>query len=150
VTARARAVVLVWIVFLAACAVLASRARFATDLSAFLPAAPTPAQRVLVDQLREGVVSQLLLIGLEGAAADRLAGLSTGLAQQLAAAPEFAYASNGAEESVRADAQFLLTHRYLLSPGVSAGRRSRRRASRLPIQGNRRPNTPSTQGQRAH
>ena len=55
-TARARAVVLVWIVFLAACVDLASRARFATDLSAFLPEAPTPAQRVLVDQLREGVV----------------------------------------------------------------------------------------------
>lgn len=119
-TARGRALVLIWIVFLAACAVLAVRARFATDLSAFLPAAPTPAQRVLVDQLREGVVSQLLLIGLEGAPVDRLAGLSTALAQQLAAAPEFAYASNGAQESMQAEAQFLLTHRYLLSPGVSA------------------------------
>ena len=55
-TARGRAAILIWIVFLAACAILASRAHFTTDLSAFLPGSPTPSQRVLVDQLREGVV----------------------------------------------------------------------------------------------
>jgi predicted exporter len=122
VTARGRAAVLIWIVFLAACAIVASRAHFTTDLSAFLPGSPTPSQRVLVDQLREGVVSQLLLVAMEGAPQARLAQISTALTEQLAAAPEFIYVSNGAQERMQADAEFLLTHRYLLSPGVTAER----------------------------
>ena len=119
---RGRAAILLWIAFLAACAFVASRARFTTDLSAFLPSSPTPAQRVLVDQLREGVVSQLLLVALEGAPPERLAQMSTALADALTAAPEFLYVSDGAEERMRTDAQFLLAHRYLLSAGVTAER----------------------------
>jgi predicted exporter len=122
VTLRGRAAILVWIVFLAACAVVASRARFTADLSAFLPGSPTPSQRVLVDQLRDGVVSQLLLVGLEGAPADQLARISTALTERLAVAPEFVYVSNGEQERMQAEAAFLLTHRYLLSPGVTAER----------------------------
>ncbi len=121
-TRRGRAAVLVWILFLAACALVASRARFTTDLSAFLPGSPTPSQRVLVDQLREGVVSQLLLVAVEGASADRLARISAALAQRLGAAPEFAYVANGAQERMQADAEFLLANRYLLSPGVTTER----------------------------
>jgi len=41
-------------------------ASYVADLSAFLPARPTPAQRLLVDQLRDGPGSRLLLIALEG------------------------------------------------------------------------------------
>jgi len=122
VTARGRAAVMVWIVFLAACAIVASRARFTTDLSAFLPGSPTPSQRILVDQLREGVVSQLLLVALEGAPANQLARISATLTDRLRAAPEFVYVSNGAQEGMQADAEFLLAHRYLLSPGVAAER----------------------------
>ena len=121
-TRRGRAAILLWIAFLTACALLASRARFTTDLSAFLPSSPTPAQRVLVDQLREGVVSQLLLVGLEGAPPERLAQISAALAEQLAGVPEFLYVSNGALERMQADAQFLLAHRYLLSSGVTVER----------------------------
>ena len=129
-TRRGRAAILLWIAFLAACALLASRARFTTDLSAFLPSSPTPAQRVLVDQLREGVVSQLLLVGLEGAPPERLAQMSAAFAEQLAGAPEFLYVSNGAQERMQADAQFLLAHRYLLSSDVTRGALQRRRAAR--------------------
>jgi predicted exporter len=121
-TLGGRAAVLVWIAFLAGCALVASQARFTTDLSAFLPGSPTPSQRVLVDQLREGVVSQLLLIALEGGPAEALSRVSSALADRLAEAPEFVYASNGAQERLHADGEFLLRHRYLLSPGVTAER----------------------------
>src|SRR5262249_52461619 len=117
-----RAPVWLWIVFLAACAAVASQARFTTDLSAFLPRLPTPEQRILVDQLREGVVSQVVLIALQAAPQDKLALMSNALAERLAQAPEFAYASNGAQERVEADGKFLLAHRYVLSPGVRAER----------------------------
>ena len=121
-TLRGRTSVYLWIAFLAACAVIASQARFTTDLSAFLPRSPTPSQRILVDQLREGVVSQLILIGLEGAARDKLTQLSNALTDRLLRTPEFAYVSNGAQERMEADGQFLLRHRYLLSPDVTPER----------------------------
>ncbi|MEO7128074.1 MAG: hypothetical protein ABI040_04295, partial [Rhodoferax sp.] len=56
-----------WVAALLLCGVLISRASFTADLSAFLPKAPTPEQRLLVDQLRDGVVSRLILVGIEGA-----------------------------------------------------------------------------------
>ncbi len=117
-TLRGRAPVYLWILFLGACAVVASQARFTTDLSAFLPRSPTPSQRILVDQLREGVVSQLVLIGVDGAPQSQLSQISDALAERLARDPLFAYASNGAQARVEADGQFLLRNRYLLSPGV--------------------------------
>jgi len=120
VTGRTR--VVLWIVFLAACAAVASQAHFTTDLSAFLPRSPTPSQRILVDQLRAGVVSQVILIGVQGAPQDKLAQVSNALVERLAQAPEFAYASNGAQERMEADGKFLLRNRYLLSPGVTAER----------------------------
>jgi predicted exporter len=103
VTARARAVVLVWIVFLAACAVLASRVR-ACHRPVGLPAdGVDAAQRVLVDQLR-GRGLAAALIGLEGR--DRPAGRSDTALAQHAAAPEFAYATSSAEDSMQAEARF--------------------------------------------
>jgi predicted exporter len=117
-TRGGRAPVYLWILFLGACAAIASQARFTTDLSAFLPRSPTPSQRILVDQLREGVVSQLILIGVDGAPPSTLVQISDALADRLARDPIFAYASNGAQARVEADGQFLLRNRYLLSPGV--------------------------------
>jgi len=116
---RGRARIFVWFVFLAACIVVAVQARFTADLSAFLPSSPTPAQRVLVDQLRAGVVSQVLLIGLEGAPAAQLAGISEALNERLVGMPQFTYVSNGGQARMQADAAFLLRHRYVLSPGVT-------------------------------
>jgi len=119
---KGRAWVLLWLVFLGVCGAIAARAHFTTDLSAFLPRAPTPEQQLLVDQLREGVVSQLILIGLEGAPAEQLARVSDALTDRLAQAPEFAYVNNGAQERIEADGRFLMRHRYLLSPGVTPER----------------------------
>jgi predicted exporter len=122
VRARSRIPVILWILFFGACAAIAARARFTTDLSAFLPRLPTPSQRILVDQLREGVVSQLILVGLSAAPPDQLARISGALADRLAAAPEFAYVNNGAADRVEADGRVLFRHRYLLSPGVTPER----------------------------
>ena len=119
---KGRAWVFLWVVFLGACAAIAARAHFTTDLSAFLPRAPTPDQQLLVDQLREGVVSQLFLIGLDGAPVEQLARLSNALTDRLARTSEFAYVNNGAQERIEADGRFLMRHRYLLSPGVTPER----------------------------
>ena len=46
--------------------IVIGRTEFTTDLSAFLPQSPTKEQQVLLDQLRDGVVSRLILVGIEG------------------------------------------------------------------------------------
>ena len=56
-----------WICVLALCALQVARTRFVADLSSFLPAAPSAQQRLLVDQLREGALSRVMLLGIEGA-----------------------------------------------------------------------------------
>jgi predicted exporter len=92
-------------------------------MSAFLPEAATPAQRLLVGELREGVASRLLLVGIEGAPSDALAGLSRALATRLQAAREaFVYVANGDAALAQADREFLFANRYALSPGVAPGR----------------------------
>jgi predicted exporter len=111
-----------WVVFLAVCIALAARARYTTDMSAFLPRSPTPSQQLLVDQLREGVVSRLLLVAIQGAPPEVLAQLSQKLTDALSKATDVAYVSNGDETRLTADGQFLLEHRYLLSPRTTPER----------------------------
>jgi predicted exporter len=66
VTLPARARVGIWLGLILVCALVVARSQYSADLAAFLPSSPTPMQRFLVDELREGVVSRLMLIGIEG------------------------------------------------------------------------------------
>lgn len=118
----ARGAIAVWLVLFTACAWLVTRADYSTDLAAFLPSSPSPAQQLLVDQLRDGAVSRMILIGVEGAAPARLADISRRLAQALEADSEFAYVANGAQQRVAREAEFLLNQRYLLSADVNVNR----------------------------
>src|SRR5215203_538818 len=68
VARRGALVVALWLAGVAAAVVIAARAHYVADLSAFLPSAPTPEQAVLLDQLKSGATSRLLVIGIEGGA----------------------------------------------------------------------------------
>jgi len=72
---RLRALLL-WSVCIVIAAIVVVRARYITDLSAFLPDKPTPTQQLLVDQLRDGPASRVILIAIEGADAGTRAKLS--------------------------------------------------------------------------
>jgi predicted exporter len=119
-SARRAAVLAVWLCSLIAAAAVALHARYITDLSAFLPAHPTPQQRILVEQLREGPASRLLLVGIEGGSRLARAAVSIDMGQRLRADPEFASVNNGQEASAERDREFLFAHRYLLSDAVDA------------------------------
>ncbi|KVA60513.1 hypothetical protein WI61_15800 [Burkholderia cepacia] len=118
---RQRAV-LVWLLALVACGVAIGRAHFTADLSAFLPSSPSAGQRVLVDQLRDGIVSRLILVAIDGGDAATRAALSRRVAGTLRADPQFAAVHNGEASNDARDRQFIFDHRYLLSPAVTPQR----------------------------
>jgi predicted exporter len=111
-----------WLVGLAFCAWTTTQARFVADLSAFLPATPTAEQRFLVDQLRDGALSRVMLIGIEGADAAARADISRSVARALGADPLFASAANGAASGFARERELLFAHRYALSPNVTPER----------------------------
>ncbi|KAB0474172.1 MMPL family transporter [Ralstonia insidiosa] len=118
--------VLLWLLGLLLCAIVIGRTSFTADLSAFLPRSPSAEQRVLVDQLREGLVSRLILIGIEGGGGDDAATTRAALSRQLAATlradAQFSAINNGEPVSEARDRQFVFEHRYVLSPAVTPQR----------------------------
>lgn len=118
VHALRRPAVLLWLLGLLLCAVVIGRTSFTADLSAFLPRSPSAEQRVLVDQLREGLVSRLILVGIEGGDAATRAALSRHVANTLRADTQFSAVNNGEPVSEARDQQFIFEHRYVLSPAL--------------------------------
>jgi predicted exporter len=114
--------VVAWLLLIATCAAIVSRTEFTTDLSAFLPRSPSPAQQVLVDQLRDGIVSRLILIGIDGASDAVLAAMSRKTAAQLRADDRWVSVDNGEDTAFEKDREFLWRNRYVLSPAVAPDR----------------------------
>jgi predicted exporter len=121
-TGDRRWVLVLWLAGLAVCALVIARANFTADLSAFLPRSPSPEQRLLVDQLRDGVVSRLILVGLEGAPPDVLARVSRELAAKLRQDAAIAAVTNGDGTGLEADRAYVWNNRYLLSSAVTPER----------------------------
>jgi predicted exporter len=114
-----RVAVAAWLLFVAACVLVISRTHFTADMSAFMPRNPTPSQKIMVEQLRNGIVSRLILVGVDGAPAPVLAELSKRLAAQLRTAPELAAVNNGEQVGMEKDFALLWNNRYLLSDAVT-------------------------------
>ena len=121
-TGRRRAALAIWLVGLALCIWQVTQARFIADLSSFLPAAPTAEQRLLVDQLRDGALSRVVLLGIEGADAPTRARISLALAEALRRDPRFTAVANGAASGFERERGLLLDHRYALSAAVTPQR----------------------------
>jgi predicted exporter len=123
VTTQGRTAVLVWLMLLAGSGYWLTRhLAVTTDLSAFLPAAASPAQQILIGQLRNGIASRLLLLGIDGNDARTLARASEQLAQRLDDSGQFMSVSNGAPSRLLREQQLLFSLRYVLSPDVTPQR----------------------------
>jgi len=112
----------IWLAFIATCVFTISRTEFNADMSAFLPLSPTPAQQIMVEQLRDGVVSRLILVGVDGAATPVLAQISKGMAAKLRDNSELVTVNNGERVGLDKDFDLLWRNRYLLSDAVSPQR----------------------------
>ena len=121
-TATPRTSIVLWLAFIFACGIVISRSQVTTDLSAFLPRSPTPAQQLLLEQIRDGLASRLILVGIEGADSTTRAALSRHMARRLRADPALVSVNNGEPVSTERDRAFLFNNRYLLSPAVTPAR----------------------------
>ncbi|MEO8923107.1 MAG: hypothetical protein ABI330_09850, partial [Caldimonas sp.] len=119
---RRHAVVLVWLIGCGIAAWLAARAHYVADLSAFLPSAPTAEQAVLLDQLKNGTASRLVLVAIEGGDAAARAAVSKHLAAALRQSGRFASVDNGDTTPWQDAGRFVFEHRYALSPAVDTAR----------------------------
>ena len=63
--------------------------RIEADFAAFLPPSATPEERLLISQLREGLVARLMLVALHGADEKTLAQASRAVADRLGHDPAF-------------------------------------------------------------
>lgn len=119
---RSRAAIAAWLAGLAFCIWQITQAHFVSDLSSFLPSNPTAQQRLLVDQIRDGAISRVALMGIEGADPATRARLSQALAATLRADPRFISVTNGAATGFDKERELIVSYRYLLSPQVGAER----------------------------
>lgn len=117
---RSRTAIAIWLVMILVSLVIISRSHFTADLSAFLPRTPTVEQQLLMDQLKDGLASRLILVGIEeGADQTARASLSKAIAQKLRANPVFVSVNNGEPITTEHDQAYLFNNRYLLSPAVT-------------------------------
>lgn len=107
-----------WVAILIAAVYVIAHTHFVADLSAFMPKAPTARQQMLVDQLRDGAIARLVLIGIEGGDAAERARLSRGLAAELSGSATFSGVQNGDPQMLALDQRYFFDNRYLLSPAV--------------------------------
>lgn len=119
---RAGRIFLLWLLAMLAGGLIVWNSRFSADMSFFLPARPSAEQQVLVDQLKEGTVSRLLMLAIAGGDESQRAELSRELRGRLAGRAEFVAVQNGESGSLAAERDLLLAHRYQLSPAVTPER----------------------------
>jgi predicted exporter len=119
---RHRALPLIlWLAGMLACLLVIVQTHFVADLSAFMPRTPNARQQLLIDQLREGAVARLIMMGIEGGNATERAHLSRTLAKELQQTGLFVSVQNGQEETQEHDRTYFFDNRYLLSPAVTTG-----------------------------
>lgn len=112
----------IWLAAMALAAWVVSTSRFSTDMSVFLPSEPTARQQILVDQIKDGTLSRLVLIGIEGGNAEQRANASRQLAQWLRTSAAFDGAVNADASSREKDFAWLMAHRYVLSDQITPDR----------------------------
>jgi len=110
-----------WLVVALGCGWIVLATPIAADLALFVPRAD-PVAELLLEQLRNGPTTRLILIGLDGDSETARAAASRRMAERLRGNALFARVANGADMLPDAELRALFAHRYLLSPGLTPER----------------------------
>jgi predicted exporter len=117
------ALALLWLALLLIAGwLVGQRLHLSGDLRKFMPAAETPAQKLLIDELGEGPGSRLLLVALSGDDGETLALQSQALQARLAGSKQFKLVANGGDTGLEAIPERLRPYRYLLSDTLDTQR----------------------------
>lgn len=93
-----------------------------TDMADFLPRGRTPGSRLMLEQLRSGSATSLIMLGVEGAPTATLAGISRSMNAALTGSRQFVFVENGDTSLLGSDTgQLLFRYRYILAPRITAG-----------------------------
>ena len=87
-----------------------------SDLGDLLPTGQTAASRAMLQEVRSGPASSLLLIGMDNAPEASLAAVSDGMAGRLRQSGQFALVENGRQDFDAGVIDTLFRYRYLLAP----------------------------------
>jgi predicted exporter len=88
-----------------------------TDMTDFLPRGRSDTARLMLQELRTGAATSLVMLGIEGPPPDVLARISLDMTAGLERSGQFAFVNNGGGDLLgSAEQQMLFSHRYLLSP----------------------------------
>ncbi len=117
--ASAKRAIIIWLLMVLTSLIIISRSHFTADLSAFLPSSPTAEQQLLMDQLKDGLASRLILVGIERADANTRAKISKEIASTLRKNTAFVTINNGEPINTENDRRYLFNNRYLLSKAVT-------------------------------
>jgi predicted exporter len=115
---RKLAILGLWLALMAAAAVIVAHARITTDMSAFLPRSPTAQQRVLVDLVREGPMSRILMVEIENVTP----AAAKDIAARLRGDPAVEYVQDGDQSGTNEYGKYLWQNRYLLNPDITSDR----------------------------
>lgn len=114
-------IALLWLLVLAAsCILFLKQANVVTDMTSLMPGATSATDKLMLQQLRRGPASRMLIIGIAGSNPEQLAEFSTALIEHLRSSDRFVYVNNGGEEASDRDRAFVMSNRYLLSPADSS------------------------------
>ncbi len=108
-----------WLLTLGVSVWIISHTRFTADLSAFLPAKATAEQSFLVEQIRDGGLSRMILVGISGGTLAERTAASRALGTALRTTPLFDQVQNGDSPTRDRERALLLRYRYLLSPDTT-------------------------------
>lgn len=114
---------LLWLALLAAAGHWAlHNVRISSDLTAFLPAAGNETESLLLEELQNGTASRLMPVAIDAPDRDSAAALSKSLGVSLRRNDQFAKVLNGQASLDQAQLDWVMAHRYLLSPEVDSNR----------------------------
>lgn len=106
---------LAWFAFLVACLTLTLSTRVATDLQAFLPAAATPQQQLIVNEIRSGAASGLIMVVVGSDQRPARPGDVEQLRADLAGTGRFRLVASHPDPRLLTARDELFRYRYLLS-----------------------------------
>jgi len=119
---------------LLAISVLMLRLELSFDLSAFFPRQASLTQEILLEQLKNGPGSRLLVIGIKGGNRAQLAEISDKMRQELASDPSFLNVLNGEFADESAVIPEPVNSYYLLMESIDYSKASLQRALQLRLQ----------------